>query len=182
MEIIYRMLSHTEPAMFQVQHLYESAFPADERRDFGDLVSLLADSNVPFSAIGAFDGDTLLAFLTYWQLDCSVTYGEHFAVIPQMRGQGIGRSMLTYFLDNVAADMVLEVEPPVEPIAVKRVKFYERFNFKLHDDIAYMQPPYGPGKNGLEMKLMTHGDISPQRLKQAITEIRAKVYGVAEQV
>lgn len=181
MEIIYRTLSHTDMSLSQVEQLYESAFPADERRDFSDFVALLATDNTPFAVIGAFDGDTLLAFLSYWQLDCKVVYGEHFAVIPQMRGQGLGRTMLTHFLDNVSSDMVLEVEPPIEPIAVRRVKFYETLGFKFHGDFSYTQPPYGPGKSELPMKLMTHGHVSPQQLVGAVAEIRVKVYGCKPQ-
>ena len=55
MEIIYRLIAHTDSAISQIEQLYTSAFPADERRDFCDFLSLLADEESVFAVMGAFD-------------------------------------------------------------------------------------------------------------------------------
>ena len=180
MGIIYRMISYSDPAIGQVEELYTSAFPADERRDFSDFTELL--SRGAFSVLGAFDascgGDKLLAFITFWKLD-GITYLEHFAVVPQMRGRGLGRKVFTHFLGNVASTIVLEVEPPVTLIAVRRIRFYESLGLKLWDGVPYVQPPYGPGRQPLELKLMTHGEVSQGLLEGSVAQIHCRVYGCA---
>lgn len=180
MGIIYQMVSYSDPAIGQVEELYTSAFPADERRDFSDFTELL--SRGAFSVLGAFDdgcgGAKLLAFITFWKLD-GITYLEHFAVVPQMRGRGLGREVFTHFLENVASTIVLEVEPPTTPIAARRIRFYESMGLKLWDSVPYVQPPYGPGRQPLELKLMTHGDVSRKLLEGSVPQIRCRVYGCA---
>ena len=179
MGIIYRFVANHDSAVKQVEELYTSAFPPDERRDFEVFASLLADDSVPFSVLGAFDdgGERLLSFISFWELPGGMMYLEHFAVIPQMRGMGIGRTVFSHFLDEVASTIVLEVEPPVDVIAVKRIRFYESLGLKLWGDFAYVQPPYGSDKSPLELKLMTHGDVSQPMLEKAVAEVRRLVYG-----
>ncbi len=177
MGIIYRLVSHSDLALEQVKELYTSAFPADERRDFSDFTSLLSCG--AFSVWGAFDADendSLLAFITFWKLD-EIMYLEHFAVVPQMRGHGIGREVFGNFLDKVASTIVLEVEPPTTPIAVRRIRFYESLGLKLWNSVHYVQPPYGPDRQPLELKLMTHGDVSQEMLERAIKQMHSRVYG-----
>lgn len=179
MGIIYRLVSHSDFALEQVKELYTSAFPADERRDFTDFTSLLSCG--AFSVLGAFDAnnsDNLLAFITFWKLD-EIMYLEHFAVVPQMRGHGIGREVFSHFLDDVAATIVIEVEPPTTPIAVRRIRFYETLGMKLWDSVHYVQPPYGPGRQPLELKLMTHGDVSQDLLERSVKQMHSRVYGCA---
>ena len=179
MGIIYRLVSHSDNLLGQVELLYTSAFPADERRDFSEFVALLKDESVPFSVMCACDGDDenrMLAFITFWNFG-KVDYLEHFAVIPQMRGKGIGHEVFCHFLGDVASDIVLEVEPPTTPIAERCVKFYESMGLKLWNGFHYVQPPYGDGKCALEMKLMTHGNVTPQILEETVEMMRVNVYG-----
>ena len=179
MEIIYRLIAHTDPAISQIEQLYTSAFPADERRDFCDFLSLLADEESVFAVMGALDaGDEsrLLAFITFWDFG-TIMYLEHFAVIPQMRGHGIGTTVFTHFLGNIASTIVLEVEPPETQVAIKRIKFYEALGLKLWPQFHYVQPPYSPDKNELELKLMTHGNVTLPMLENAVEEIYDNVYG-----
>lgn len=178
-EIFYRLLDSADSVMVKIEQLYTSAFPPDERRDFADFKALLADAAMPFAVIGAFDKvnpDRLLAFVSYWQFG-DISYIEHFAVIGEMRGRGVGSSVLRHFVAEVSPSIVLEVEPPVTPVAVKRIDFYRSLGLKLWSDVHYVQPAYAPDKQPLEMKLMTHGDVMESQLMQVVGQMRRLVYG-----
>lgn len=181
--MIYQYASVSNPLISDIKELYISAFPKNERRDFDAFASLLANPDSHFSVICAIDDEEqpgrMLAFISFWELG-EITYLEHFAVIPQMRGRSIGRTMLRHFLDNIASRIVLEVEPPTTDIACRRIRFYESIGLTLRNDIDYIQPPYSPEKESLELKLMTHGQISTEELKDAASLIHLKVYGFVD--
>lgn len=181
MGILYRFIKYNDKSLWQLEQLYMSAFPPDERRDFPVFISLLACGDVPFCVLGAFDDDNedlLLAFISYWQFE-KITYIEHFAVIKQMRGHGVGHMVFSHFIKNIASTVVLEVEPPTTLIASRRIRFYESLGMKLWDGFYYEQPPYAPDRNALELKLMTYGEVNLSMLKQVVTDIHKKVYGVS---
>ncbi len=181
--MIYQYAADSDHLIKEIKELYTSAFPANERRDFDAFTSLLANPDSRFSVICAIDDEEqpgrMLAFISFWDFE-KITYLEHFAVIPQMRGRNIGRTMLRHFLDDIASRIILEVEPPTTDIARRRIRFYETIGLKLRDEIDYIQPPYSPDKESLEMKLMTHGEISVEELKEAASLIHLKVYGFVD--
>ena len=49
---------------------------------------------------------------------------------------------------------MLEVEPPTEHISIRRIRFYERNGFVI-SSLPYLQPPYTPQLQPLELKLMS---------------------------
>ncbi len=147
-----------------VLKLYTDSFPENERRlysgvsafmDFadrhGDRFNILIAENEE----GRFMG-----FITYWEFDRFV-YVEHFAVETSMRGTGVGTELLSYLKNISDRSLLLEVEPPVDEMTRKRIGFYEKNGFRLFDGFRYIQPPYGPGQSGMELKLMLYGPYTP---------------------
>ena len=110
--------------------LYEAAFPADERREVAEF-SRLADTEKKFH-INVFvgDNDEFIGFLTSWEWD-DFRYGEHFAISPEMRCGGIGGNALRWFLASDSRPLVIEVEPPTDEMACRRIGFYERNGLRL---------------------------------------------------
>ena len=51
---------------------------------------------------------------------------------------------------------------PTDEMSIRRINFYKRLNFTLHEK-PYMQPPYRTGDSGLPMLLMTYGDIDMEK-------------------
>jgi len=159
--IEYRPLSSSDLGTFL--RIYEESFPENERRIYRntyDLEDFILSKDGQFSILGAYEGDTLIGFISYWDFD-SRHYIEHFAMDPAKRGANIGGRMLDTFIERVSPDILIEVERPVDDITRRRIGFYERHGFRLHPDVDYVQPPYSPGQEGLPMLLMTHGNALP---------------------
>ncbi len=180
MVINYHNISLNSPNFGDFIALYEHAFPADERREMADLTRVIEQCG-DFHIVGAFSDNTFLGFFTYWRWDDHhVAYGEHFAIKPEARCGGIGRQVLEHVLTQVGLPMVIEVEPEADQLTRRRVAFYEREGFKPWRDVAYVQPPYSPGRNSLPLMLMSHGPMTEDTLKLAARLIQQRVYGASE--
>ena len=163
--------------------LYNSSFPENERRIYKSaehVANFIKEKGGKFHGFAADDrsGDpemkgTFLGFLTYWTFEGFI-YIEHFAVNPEFRGKRIGTDMLCHLFKTVGENVLIEVEKPETDEARRRIAFYERNGFRLRTDINYVQPPYSAGQTGLEMMLMTHGDVKlhdTRDLREMLTEV-----------
>lgn len=163
----------TEP----VRQLYLSAFPAEERRPLHLLEHLVSSPAAPVSLLVAESEAAFAGFITLWQLDDGLFYVEHFATVPSLRGRGLGAAILSdlrSFLPG-GATVVLEVEKPDNDMASRRIGFYTRAGFRLHDRYIYIQPPYSSTLPEVEMKLMTLGD-SDRDIADIAAKLRSIVY------
>lgn len=156
-----------------VAKLYEQSFPPEERRLLPAQQLLLDRGALQLSTI---EKDRIFAgFIFYWQLTDFI-FVEHFAVDPGSRGSGIGGSVMQ-LLEKEFPQLVLEVEPPDTPDAVRRIRFYEKLGFTAYP-YTYLQPPYLAGGEPLSMWLMQKG-MSPEEhtFSKIKTEIYREVYG-----
>ena len=104
-------------------------------------------------------------------------YIEHFAIDPSLRNGGYGKRVLESIQTKLQGPIVLEVEEPTEEMSIRRINFYKRLNFTLHEK-PYMQPPYRTGDSGLPMLLMTYGDIDMEKDFDKVKNMLYKeVYG-----
>lgn len=163
--------------LVKFRELYESAFPIDERRDFADVESLMGDDASHFHVCYFEENNKFSGFLTYWEWD-DMRYFEHFAVDPLLRGGGLGAGYLKKVVEMKTTPVILEVEPPVDEIAKRRVGFYQRNGFRLWNELYYLQPSYGEGRNPMKLKLMTFGEIDfTGEDDDKILRIKREVYG-----
>lgn len=173
----YVEISSDNSVISKIEQLYIDSFPADERREFSVVKSLLDSPDTAFRIIAAMDGNDFVGFFGYWEWD-DMRYIEHFAVDPQKRGGGIGQKMLADFAALAPTPIILEVEHPFNDMAARRIGFYQRCGYILHDNIKYIQPPYDPSKQPLELYLMTKGEIKLTEDSELIKRIKKEVYGV----
>lgn len=169
---------HRSPFMTEpVRQLYLSAFPPEERRPLHLLEHMVSSSDAPVSLFVAESEGKFAGFITLWQLDDSLFYVEHFATVPSLRGRGLGAAILADLrrLLPEGTTVVLEVEKPDNDMACRRIGFYTRSGFRLHDDYVYIQPPYSSSLHKVEMKLMTCGD-DDQDIADIATRLRSIVY------
>ncbi len=131
--------------------IYESSFSFDERRSLEMQKEVMKNKRYNFFV--AIKGNTVVGILTYWKLD-DFLFVEHLAVREDLRGQGIGREIMTQLLKN-KQKIILEVERPENEIAIKRINFYEKLGFKLNK-FNYIQPSYGKNKKPVPMFLMSY--------------------------
>ena len=178
MMYIFNEITPDSALLANINSLYESAFPPDERRDFA-IVRHLLDAAGAFRIHAALDSASgeFAAFVSFWDFG-SFTYIEHLAVMPPMRGKGIGHRVMKHVFESVSARVVLEVEPPADDVTRKRIAFYESLGMSLWSDFPYIQPPYAPHLNPVELRLMTAGSFSLHDLTAAVATIHREVYGV----
>lgn len=157
--------------------LYEASFPVEERRPSAE-VKKIACSDPRFHMLEAWEGDNFKGFFTYWDFG-AFTYGEHFAVVEEFRGHGIGSEILKHVIETVGQDLIIEVEPPVTVSAQRRIGFYERHGLKPWNDVNYTQPAYSAGLPSVPMMLMTMGFNDAAQVERAAQVIRREVYGAA---
>ena len=124
-------------------------------------------------------GGEFCGFITWWDFGGFV-YGEHFAMLPECRGAGIGGEVIDRFVADAGKPVVLEVELPTNDLARRRIGFYERHGFVLCD-AEYVQPPYDAGGGCVPMRLMSHGmSLDEETFERVRNILYAEVYGVAE--
>ena len=146
-----RFISVKEKYSLQSEHLYESSFPPEERRDWNKMKQIPLEKGFCFYAVEQ-DGD-FVGIISLWEFD-EFVYAEHFAVREDMRNKGLGTDILQKVLRKYDKPVVLEIEPPVSSTAKRREEFYKRNGFFLYDDY-YFQPPYDDNSSGTELKIMS---------------------------
>ena len=61
--------------------------------------------------------------MLYWETP-DFRYIEHFCILPALRGQRYGSRALSMLPND--RPVILEIDPPVDEIAIRRKAFYER--------------------------------------------------------
>lgn len=156
-----------DPILEKVERTYISSFPESERRDFKSVKQLLQE-NPLFTMHILFKDNQYAGFITSW-LFPDFIYVEHFAIDESARNGGIGGKAMQHFLETSAYPVVLEVELPEDEMSRRRIGFYERLGFRL-DDHAYHQPPYGPDRPWIDLRLMTYGDIDLNQMFETVKD------------
>lgn len=172
-----KRLCATDALWSETERLYIVAFPPEERRSTERMRQLAADGVLRVEAVvkdGVFCG-----FLTWWDFDDFV-YGEHFAVVQECRGTGIGGDVIERFVAMSAGRrVVIEVELPTGDWERRRIEFYRRHGFETAD-CAYTQPPYEEGRASVPMHIMTYGQsLSAEEFVRVRNRIYAEVYGIS---
>lgn len=173
-------LNITDPALIpaELRTLYFDSFPPEERRSWKSIMELTDDRSSPFNLTVILRDGMTAGFITWWRLG-GARYVEHFAIIPAMRGGGLGGEAIRNFVAADPMPVILEVEPSgSNDMADRRIAFYERCGFTGHRDFKYIQPPYSPGLPEVPLMLMT-SDKSVD-LGTTAGEIRRRVYGFSD--
>ena len=159
-----------------IKALYELSFPIDERRPYDELLRLM-ERDEAFNVEAIYDDNTLVGFIAHWSFP-ACRYVEHYAIDAARRGCGLGSEALQLFLARDARPVVLEVEIPTDAMSRRRIAFYRRFGFILHDTFSYIQPAYTPDSNPVALHLMTCGGGDNCPLEEIASLLHRRVYGV----
>ncbi len=142
----------------QAWRLYEDAFPFEERRLLDDQICVLKKDNYHFDVL--IENKQFIGFILWWDFETH-RYIEHFATSVQQRNKGLGKLILTKYIDTNDKPIILEVELPSTSLKVRRIKFYERIGFKLNQHY-YEIPPLEEGQNPLQLLLMSYPILRPR--------------------
>jgi ribosomal protein S18 acetylase RimI-like enzyme len=172
---LHPIKNQASPYWDSLVRIYRESFPIDEQRPIESIARLLTeeprytmhaiiDDNyaAELQAVGQAptansqrpiaNSPKLLGLLTTWHFE-EFIYIEHFAIDPTLRSQGYGSEALKAFIHEHGKPIVLEAEPPTDALSIRRIKFYERCGFTLHD-YPYMQPAYTKESHPVELRLM----------------------------
>ena len=161
--------------------IMEQSFPKDEYRPYEEQRALLADPRYTLYVHRAKGGE-VDAFLAVWQFE-AFAFLEHFAVLPEFRGAGIGSEMLQEFIENRKANgglIFLEAEPITDDITARRIAFYKRNGFFVND-YDYCQPAFSPSLPAVPLKIVTYGrEITKEEFNKVKRCVYVEVYNQPE--
>ena len=130
--------------------LYEVSFPVHEQRTRPAQAARLSHPEYRYMLL--YEGDQFQGILLYWE-GPGFRYVEHFAIAPELRGGGVGARALAE-LCGQGIPVILEIDPPVDEISVRRQHFYERCGFSKNP-FPHVHPPYRKGFQGHPLVVMS---------------------------
>ena len=117
----------------QIKQLYQTAFPEDEQIPWEDLVRLIGEMHLDFTAY--YEGEDFIGFTIVFPHE-PINWFWYFAVLPELRGQGKGQEILTTLIEKYKGKTcVLDMESPRQECDNKdqrerRHEFYLRNGFR----------------------------------------------------
>lgn len=140
--------------------LYESAFPENEQIPWDDLMRLIDQMSLDFTAY--YDNEEFIGFTIVYPRR-SFNWFWYFAVSEELRGKGVGQRILSQLIRKYEGQsMVLDMESPYQdpcPNSAQRKRrhaFYLRNGFRdtnvyrLYGDIEMTIMMMGPGSFTLQ--------------------------------
>ena len=156
-----------------VEQLYREAFPARERRHWSEVLTLIDKQEDMFVEVFT-DGDQAIGFMVYWMFG-EYCFIEYLAIDPAMRGLQYGGRVMER---SIKKRVLLEVEPPVTPDAIRRIRFYERAGLHVLK-VPYRQPSYNDSSVFYDMRLMSNLEEWPEEdLAWIRKQVLQRVYGI----
>ena len=92
--------------------------------------------------------------ILYWNIG-GASYIEHFCVLPSQRNKHYGQKILKAYQ---ATPLILEIDPPVDEISIRRKGFYERCGFAANP-YPHIHPAYHRGNAGHELVIMSSPEM-----------------------
>lgn len=153
--------------------LLEQDFCLEERRSKIDQIRALENSN--FYSDFIYEKKQLVGYICYWKLNDFI-FIEHFSILKDLRGKGIGGTFFKQFLDSFNKLIVFEVERGVNNIAQRRIAFYEKIGVTLNN-YDYYQPSYHKSGDAIPMFLMSYNrGISKKEFNNIVDKLNKEVY------
>lgn len=137
----------------KAMEIYKASFPIFEQRTMEDQIKALEVEDYHFNVI--YDGDKMVGILLYWDMN-GYKYIEHFAIDSSLRGKNYGSRVLKEFCTN-NKNVILEIDPPIDEISIKRLNFYSKLGFKLQD-FNHIHPSYRKECKSHSLKIMTFNE------------------------
>ena len=148
----YRISSSGDKWYKPFKEIYTVSFPIHEQRTEAQQQAAFADDH--YHLLVLIESDNLLSFIAYWDFSDYV-YIEHLAVNPQFRGQEIGSKMLIAFAEKVEKTVLLEIDPLVDDISKKRLRFYKKLGYMVNP-YEHFHPAYNPDYLPHQLLLLSH--------------------------
>ncbi len=150
----------------------EDSFPEEERPD---ILTLRSRNTPRFHLDVILQDKHPVGILTHWDFP-GYTYIEHFAIEASRRNNHIGSETLRRFMEGKRR-IILEAEPPESPIAIRRLKFYQRHGLTPLP-YEYRQPSYREEGNGIPLLILSNIKITSDEFGEIKNTLYKEVYKV----
>ena len=168
---ITRITQTDHPLYPEAMALYGISFPAHEQREAPSQARILGQSSYHFDAVcddGQFVGEVL-----YWDIG-GAYYIEHFCVLPSLRNKRYGQKILAMLQPT---PLILEIDPPIDELSIRRKGFYERCGF-VENPYLHVHPAYHRGNAGHKLVVMSSPEVltpeSYEHFRQQLEDVVMK--------
>lgn len=149
-----RIIDNKHQMYEKAMKLYKISFPEHEQREEISQKNILKNKEYKFELI--YDEDIFVGIVLYWETK-EYIYIEHFCILPEMRNKKYGEKVLNLMKEKNKT-VILEIDPPIDEISVKRKNFYNRSEF-VENKYYHVHPPYHKGNQGHKLVIMTYPDM-----------------------
>lgn len=147
----FRVTSVDDEKFNTAMELYKVSFPKREQREEKSQKKILSDNEYHFDTV--FDGKIFVGMILYWETE-EFIYVEHFCINTELRNKGYGKKILEK-INQKGKCVILEIDPPIDEISIRRKGFYERVGYNENSYI-HIHPPYHTKNSGHKLTVMSY--------------------------
>ncbi len=153
-----RLTTTEDPRYTEAMELYRISFPFHEQRELDSQSQIMSHKDYQFLLI--YDESQFVGLILCWETEQFI-YVEHFCILPAMRNRKYGQKALE-LLNHRGKTVILEIDPPVDEVSIRRKSFYERVSFQANS-YMHCHPAYHAGYEGHHLVVMS----CPEPLSEA---------------
>lgn len=167
-------LTAAEHEMYaRAMELYCQSFPFHEQREGASQARIMGHEEYQFNLI--YDGDEFAGLMLCWET-ARFIYVEHFCILPDLRNKKYGQRALELLRER-GKPVILEIDPPVDELSLRRKSFYERAGYR-ENPFSHVHPPYHAGYSGHSLMVMSCPEPLSEELYQEFDRyLKAVVMG-----
>ncbi len=150
MELI-RISNSQAPEFEAINEIYKNSFPIFEQRTQSDQLEALSCAEYFCHAVK--DNGIVVGLLYTWRTDTFI-YVEHLAILESERGKNYGTKLLEQLIATASLPIILEIDPPVDAVSIRRRGFYEKLGFVMND-FLHIHPAFTKESGEYELKVLS---------------------------
>lgn len=152
-----RLISTEDKIFAEAIKLYKESFPKHEQREDISQKEILKCKEYHFDLI--YDKNLFIGIILYWETQ-DFLYVEHFCIGSKIRNQRYGQRALE-LLKEKEKTIILEIDPPIDEISIRRKSFYERVGYK-ENSFKHIHPPYHKENKAHSLVIMSYPNLLSQ--------------------
>ncbi len=150
---ITRITSTKDKLFNPIWDIYTTSFPLCEQRTIDHQQTAFRSELYHLDCYT--ENDKIIGLLGYWDFP-NYLYIEHFAINNALRGGGYGSRILESLLKSTDKFVIIEIDPQIDEISLRRLHFYERLGFKKTPFIHPL-PIYQPQNHqDMDLTILTY--------------------------